>query len=70
MRSTPMRAANARKSGSKIEITVNAAGRQSMSPPASPSKQDKVGSLSVTGAGVRHQDNHFPSAHLCCRLQS
>ena len=42
MRSTPMRAADARKSGSKVEITVNAMGRQSMSPPASPSKQGKV----------------------------
>ena len=42
MQSTPMRAADTRKSGSKIEITVNATGRQSMSPPASPSKQDKV----------------------------
>ena len=42
MRSTPMRAADTRKSGSKIEITVNATGGQSMSPPASPSRQDKV----------------------------
>ena len=42
MRSTPMRAADTHKSGSKVEITVNATGRQSMSPPASPSKQDKV----------------------------
>ena len=72
MRSTPMRAADSRKTGAKVEITVNAAGMQSMSPPASPSKQDKVcpdskitehADLmlcpSVAGAGLRQQHNQL-----------
>ncbi|CAK0784537.1 hypothetical protein CVIRNUC_007741 [Coccomyxa viridis] len=53
MQSTPMRAADTRKSGSKIEITVNATGRQSMSPPASPDKQDKVKRTLPFGSGAR-----------------
>ena len=45
MRSTPIRAAAKQKSGSKVEITVNATGRQSMSPPSSPEKQGKVSNV-------------------------
>ena len=47
MRSTPMRAADTRKSGSKVEITVNATGRQSMSPPASPRQAGQGVALST-----------------------
>ena len=79
MRSTPMRAADTRKSGSKIEITVNATGRQSMSPPASPDKQDKVSpELSAAdhaGYGMQlgsswRRQFCFCSARLHCYQQS
>ena len=46
MRSTPIRAAAQQKSGSKVEITVNATGRQSMSPQRLPEHRDKVNLLS------------------------
>ena len=70
-----MRAADSRKSGSKVEITVNATGRQSMSPPASPDKQDKVRpelkaaehaetGTQLTSSWCRRICSC--SAHLCC----
>ncbi len=42
MRSTPIRAAAQQKSGSKVEITVDATGRQSMSPQRLPEHRDEV----------------------------
>ena len=38
-----METAAKQASGSKIEITINATGRQSMSPPRAPVDRDKVG---------------------------
>ena len=40
-----MKTAAKQASGSKIEITVNATGRQSMSPPRAPGNRDKVSHL-------------------------
>ena len=42
MRATPISAAASQKSGSKVEITVNATGRQSLSPPRAPEHAGKV----------------------------
>jgi len=49
MRSTPIRAAAQQKSDSKVEITVDATGRQSMSPQRLPEHRDKVNPLSHKG---------------------
>jgi hypothetical protein len=43
LRVTPMETAAKQASGSKIEITINAMGRQSMSPLRAPVNRDKVG---------------------------